>query len=73
MQTQKNVTFQDALDIIEALPEYQQEDIVNIIRKRLIEHRREFLAENIKKAREEYKSGEVKKGNVNDLMRELSE
>jgi hypothetical protein len=73
MHTQKNITFQDALEVIEALPEYQQEDIVYIIHKRLIDHRREVLAKNIKKAKEEYKKGEIKRGNVNDLMRELSE
>ncbi len=51
MQARENVTFQDALDMIEILPEYQQEDIVAIIRKRLIERRRDVLAGNIKEAR----------------------
>jgi hypothetical protein len=73
MTTQQSITFQEALDIIESLPEYQQEDIVNIIQRRLIERRRELIAENIKEARKEYIRGEVKKGNVIDLMRELSE
>jgi len=73
MSTQQSITFQEALDIIESLPEYQQEDVVDIIRHRLIEHRRELLAKSVKEAREEYIKGEVKRGTVDDLMRELSE
>ena len=68
-----DVTFQDVLDIVESLPEYQQEDLVDIIRRRLIEQRRERLADSIREAREEYARGEVKKGSVDDLMKELSE
>ena len=67
------ITFQKALDIVESLPEYQQEDLVDIIRRRLIEQRRERLADSIRGAREEYARGEVKKGSVDDLMKELSE
>ncbi len=73
MSNRQTMTFQGALEIIEALPEYQQEDLINIIRHRLIEHRQELLAENIKKAKEEYARGEVKKGTVDDLMQELAE
>ena len=73
MSGHESKTFQEALDIIESLPEYQQEDIIEIIRQRLIEQRRELLAKNIGEAREEYARGEIKKGTVDDLMRELSE
>jgi len=72
MSNQQTVTFQEALDIIESLPEYQQEDLIEIIRHRLIDRRRELLAKNIKEAREEYARGEVKKGTVDDLMRDIS-
>ena len=68
-----DVTFQEVLDVVESLPEYQQEDLVDIIRRRLIEQRRERLADSIKEAREEYARGEMKKGTVDDLMKELSE
>lgn len=72
MSIQQTITFQGALETIESLPEYQQEDIVDIIRHRLIDHRRELLAENIREAREEFARGEVKKGSVADLMKEIS-
>ena len=68
-----DVTFQEVLDIVESLPEYQQEDLIDIIRRRLIEQRRDRLADSIREAREEYARGEVKKGSVDDLMKELSE
>jgi len=73
MPTKLNITFQEALEIIETLPEYQREDLMNIIRHRMIEHRRELLAKNIREAKKEYARGDVKKGTVNDLMRELTE
>jgi hypothetical protein len=68
-----DVTFQEVLDFVESLPEYQQEDLVDIIRRRLIEQRRERLADSIREARQEYARGEVKKGAVDELMKELSE
>ena len=72
MSDQRSVTFQEALDILESLPVEQREYLIEIVRGRLIDHRRELLAENIRKAREEYARGEVKKGTVEELMRELA-
>jgi len=68
-----DVTFQEVLDIVQSLPEYQQEDLIDIIRRRLIEQRRDKLADTIREAREEFARGEVKKGSVDDLIKELSE
>ena len=73
MSGQQTTTFQEALDTIESLPEYQQEDLIDIIRHRLLDHRRELLAESIREAREEYAQGEVRRGTVDHLMRDLSE
>lgn len=72
MPNQQTVTFQMALEVVESLPEYQQEDLIDILRRRIVEHKRELLAKNIRKAREEYSRGEVKRGSVNDLMKDLS-
>jgi len=67
-----NITFQKALEIIESLPEEQRESLMDIVRRRLIEERRDRLAQSIKEAREEYKRGKIRKGTVDDLMNELS-
>ena len=67
-----NITFQKALEMIESLPEEQRESLIDIVKRRLIEERRDRLAQSIKEARDEYKRGEIKRGTVDDLMRELS-
>jgi len=68
----KVVTFNDILEIIESLPEEQKESLIEVVRRRLIEERRDRLAQRIKEAKEEYARGEVKRGTVDDLMNELS-
>jgi hypothetical protein len=73
MSSRQTVTFQEALDIVESLPEYQQDDLVDIVQRRRIERRRELLAESIKEARAGYARGEVTRGTVDDLMKELTE
>lgn len=73
MASREKTTFQEALETVESLSEEQQEDLVFIIRNRLIEHRREVLARHIKKARKEYKRGEVQRGTVDDLLKEFEE
>ena len=66
-------TFQEALEIVESLPDHQQDNLIDIIRKRRIERRREALLENIKEAQAEYARGECRTGTVEDLMREIDE
>lgn len=66
-------TLQEALEIIESLPENQQEDLINIVKKRLTERRREVLADTIKDVREEYAKGKIKKGSVDDLLKDISQ
>jgi len=73
MSSQQTATFQEALDIVESLPEHQQEDLINIIQRRRLERRRELLAESIKEARAEYARGEVTRGTADDLMQEITE
>ncbi|MGQ9619215.1 MAG: hypothetical protein ACUVUG_09690 [Candidatus Aminicenantia bacterium] len=64
--------FQEILEMVDSLPENQQEDLINIVRRRLIERRREILSESIREAREEYARGEIQKGTVDDLLKDLS-
>jgi len=68
----KTITFNDALEIVESLPEGQRESLIEIVKNRLIEERRDRFAQNIKEAREEYARGDIRKGTVDDLMRETS-
>lgn len=73
MSSLHTVTFQEALDIVESLPEHQQESIATIILSRIRERRRELMVENIKEARAEFERGECHSGTVEDLMKELTE
>jgi len=73
MMSTSAVTFQEALEIVESLPDYQQDDLIEIIRKRRLDRRREALLENVKEGQAEYERGECRTGTVEDLMREIDE
>jgi len=68
----KTGTFDEALEIIESFPEEQKESIIEIVKRRLTEERRERLAQTVKEAREEYARGEFRRGTVDDLMLEIT-
>ena len=72
MSTRQTATFNEALDIIESFPEEQKESIIEIVKHRLTEERRERLAQTVKEAREEYSRGEARRGTVDDLIREIA-
>lgn len=62
------ITFQEAMDAVESLPSEQREDLLDIIRRRLVDSRREAMAQVIREAREDYARGRVKRGTVDDLL-----
>ncbi len=64
--------FQEAIDVVETLPKDDQALLIDILQQLLIEHRREVLANEIDEAREYYHRGNVKRGTVDELMRDLS-
>ena len=65
------VTFHEVLEMVEMLPEEEQETLLDIIQYRLKERGRERIAQNVMKARAEYAKGEVRQGTVEDFMREI--
>jgi hypothetical protein len=73
MTQKQNVTFQEAIDIVESLPQYQQQDLIDIVQRRMIEQKRESLAKHIREARADYQKGQVKQGSVDDLLKDLTE
>lgn len=73
MSRLQEVTFQEALDIVESLPEHQQENLVRIIRLRQLEQRRKLIVQNIDEAQAEYARGEFNRGTAEDLMKEMTE
>ena len=73
MSTRASSTFQVALETVEELAPEDQEMLVEIVGRRLIEQRRAELAQDIAAAREAYRHGDVRRGTVDDLMAELAE
>jgi putative heme iron utilization protein len=65
--------FQEVIETVETLPPDDQELLIAIIRQRLIQHRRAELAAEIAEARQAYQRGEIRRGTVADLMKELAE
>jgi len=66
-------TLQKAIEIVESLPSDEQEILVEVIRRRILERRRAVLIAEVAEAREAYQRGEVRRGSVDDLLRELED
>ena len=73
MSEHQTVTFQSALESVEALPGHQQDDLVEIIRRRRLEQRRDAIASRIAEAKRAHTRGEVSRGSVADFMHQIEE
>ena len=65
--------FQEAIEGVESLPVDDQLLLVEIIKHRLIQHRRAELTTAIAEAREAYRTGNVRRGTPEDLLKEVEE
>jgi len=72
-QTTSTSRFQEVIEMVESLPPDDQALVLEIVRQRLIQHRRTKLAADVAEAREAYQRGDVRRGMVADLMKELKE
>jgi hypothetical protein len=64
-------TFQRAIETIETLSLNDQEALLELLQKRLIEQRRKILMREIAEVRQEYAQEKVQFGSVADFMTEL--
>ncbi len=64
-------SFDAVLESVEALSVEEQEALLDLVRRRLVERRRSEIAANIARAQEEYQSGKMSWGTVDELMAEL--
>ena len=71
-QTQ-NSSFQIALDTVEALPLEDQETLIELIRRRLVEQRRSEIARNAESTLQAVRQGHAQRGSVVDLRRDLQD
>ncbi|OKH55599.1 hypothetical protein NIES2101_04090 [Calothrix sp. HK-06] len=64
--------LEQAIENVEALSLEEQETLINVVKRRLIEKRRDKIASNIAQSQLEYDSGKVFRGTIDEIMDELS-
>ena len=65
-------SFQNVIETVESLSFSDQWLLIELVRKRLIEQPRAELVADVAEARQAYQQGDVRRGSVADLMKELS-
>ena len=63
--------FEVALDVLDRLPPDDQEAIIEIVRRRMIDRRRREIAANAQTTLQAFREGRASYGTVDDLRREL--
>lgn len=71
MSTLKSTNIQDALDTIEKLPLDEQETLLEIVKKRLVERRRDEIAHNARQTLKAVKENKAQYGDIDDLKKDL--
>ena len=71
MEHPVSTPFQQALDIVERLPADDQEALIEVIRRRLIEQRRMEIARNARATVQAFREGRARYGTLDDLRRDL--
>ncbi len=69
----QSVTFNSVLEEIETLSSEDQAALIAILQRRLIESRRAKIAANIAQAKQDYQSGNVFRGTVDEAMAQLNQ
>ena len=64
-------SFAQTLDVIESLPVDEQEDVLEVLQRRLIERRRDELIATVKQARKEFAAGKCKPVSVGAILRQV--
>ncbi|MCP4361830.1 MAG: hypothetical protein GY796_27780 [Chloroflexi bacterium] len=63
--------FGEVLEAANKLPLDEQESLIEILRRRIAEHRRIDLAKDIQDARQEFQAGQVKVATPDEIMAEI--
>ena len=65
------IPFREAIDVVEALPPEDQETLIDLIRRRLIERRRAEIARHAAETLRAVREGQARYGAFDDLQRDL--
>ena len=71
MEQVKAPLLQQALDIVEKLPPEDQETLIDLIQRRLVERRRTEIARNAAATLQAVREGQAHYGSVEDLKQDL--
>jgi hypothetical protein len=63
--------LQQALDVVESLPPDEQEALIDLVRRRLVERRRAEIARNAKETLQAVRDGRSQYGSIEDMQRDL--
>ena len=65
------MSFNDILEVVDKLPDEDQEMLFEIVKKRQIERRRKQIAKQIASARRDFRAGKCKVATPEEIMREI--
>jgi len=71
MITHQDASFQKAIDAVESLPVDDREELLEILRLRMAEHRRDEIAVNARETLQAVREKRAKFGTVEDLKKDL--
>jgi len=71
MTIHQETPFQKAIEAVESLPFRDREDVLEIMKMRLAEDRREEISANAREAVQAVKENRAKYGTVKDLKKDL--
>lgn len=63
--------FAELLDAVDKLPFADQAELVEIVRRRLVERRRGELAEEIREARRDFQAGRCHPATPDEILRDI--
>ena len=66
------LSFDEVLDAADRLPLEAQETLLEVLHRRMVERRRDELAQDIQSARQEYDKGLCSPVSPRDLMKEIT-
>lgn len=68
---QQTLPFGEVVDAADKLSEDEQQALVDLLHRRLAEHRRKALVADIQQARQEFQEGRCQPATLDDLMKEI--
>ena len=70
---EKLMLFGEVLDAVDRLSLDDQEDMLDVLNRRIIERRREAMLQDIREAQKEFSEGGCRPTTVDELMKEILE